>query len=170
MKRDDWMRVRRLYINKIHVIMEILSYVILLICFAVTIYSISISPAKVPTHYDFEGNVDGYGSPYSYLFLPTIMLFANITVSLIMHFVDAKNWNMPFTINAGRELVVYRDISYMFVAMEVLFSCFTLASSISNLYLEYSGKITLIASVVMTILLFVVIIIPAIFAYRHNKI
>ncbi len=164
------MRVRRLYINKIHVIMEILSYVILLICYAVTIYSISISPVRVPTHYDFEGNIDGYGSPYSYLFLPTIMLITNITISLIMHFVDAKNWNMPFKINAGRELVVYRDISYMFVAMEVLFSCFTLTSSISNFDLEYTGKITSIAAIVMIILLFMVITVPTIFAYRHNKI
>ena len=65
------------HITKKHCIFEILSYVILLVCFIIAIIGIVVLPDEIATHFDGAGNVDGYGSPVTLLFLPFIMLFTN---------------------------------------------------------------------------------------------
>lgn len=164
------MSVRKIYINKYHIIIEIISYVIMIGCFGGAIYNISISPEEVPIHYNLQGEIDGYGSPYTYLVLPLIMFFTNVMLSLLFHLLDAKYWNMPFTINPGKEIIVYRDMCYVFVVMELVFSIFTAVSVISEIFIEHNGNFMLIASLVMTMLLFILILIPAVIAYKHNKI
>ncbi len=158
---------RKLYITKAHVAVEIISYVVMLVSFIFAIYAINTLPDEIPIHYDFYGNVDGYGSPGSIIILPIIMLICNLFISLMTHFVSPQFYNMPFKIKPGRELQAYKDVVWMLIGMELMFSLFTLASVWSQ-YIS-SGTIILIASVVLTVAIFAQIIVTLIVMYRHNK-
>lgn len=158
---------KKLYITKAHIVVEIISYVVMLASFIFAIYAINTLPDEIPTHYDFQGNVDGYGSPGSIIILPIIMLITNLFISLLTHFVSPQFYNMPFKIKPGRELQAYKDVVWMLIGMELMFSLFTLASVWSQ-YVS-NGKIIMIASVVMTVGIFAHIIFTIIMMYRHNK-
>lgn len=55
-------------------IVEILAYVLMWASIVIGIIWSAKLPKEVATHFDAAGNADGYGSPYSFLFLPIIML------------------------------------------------------------------------------------------------
>ena len=65
--------------------LEILSYVLLLVCFIIAIVGMATLPDEIPTHFTMSGEIDGYGSPGTLLILPIIMLICNGMTSLIMH-------------------------------------------------------------------------------------
>lgn len=155
------------YITKAHIIVEIVSYLVMLISFVFAIVAIKTLPDEIPTHYDLSGNVDGYGSPGSIIILPVIMLITMAFISLLTHFVSPSHYNMPFKIKPGRELVAYKDVVWMLIGMELVFSLFTLAS-VWSMYVS-SGLIMMIAGVVLTVAIFAQIIITLIVMYRHNK-
>lgn len=158
---------KKLYITKAHVIVEIVSYVLMLASFIFAIYAMITLPDEIPTHYDIHGNIDGYGSPGSIIMLPVIMLFANLTISLLAHFLSPQFFNMPFKIKPGRELLAYKDMMWMLFGMELMFSLFTLASVWSQFI--SNGKVIMIASVIMTVGIFAQVGITIYMMYRHNK-
>lgn len=57
--------------------LEILSYVLLLVCFIIAIVGMATLPDEIPTHFTMSGEIDGYGSPGTLLMLPIIMLICN---------------------------------------------------------------------------------------------
>lgn len=57
--------------------LEILSYVLLLVCFIIAIVGMATLPDEIPTHFTMSGEIDGYGSPGTLLILPIIMLICN---------------------------------------------------------------------------------------------
>lgn len=57
-------------------IVEILAYVLMWASIVIGIIWSAKLPKEVATHFDAAGNADGYGSPYSFLFLPIIMLIS----------------------------------------------------------------------------------------------
>ena len=158
---------RRLYITKAHTVLEILSYVFIVASFALAIYGINTLPDEIPTHFDFQGNIDGYGSPGSLLLLPIIMLITLGTVSLITHFVSPQFYNMPFKIKPGRELIIYKDVVWMMVGIEFMISLFTLAAVWSQFI--SSGTIIMIASIGLCVGIFALIIGVLIVMFRHNR-
>ncbi len=155
------------YITKKHCIFEILSYVILLACFIIAIIGIVVLPDEIATHYDGAGNVDGYGSPTVLLFLPFIMLFTNGITSGILHFLPPSLWSMPCKIQPGREIIVYRDVAWMLVGMELQFSVFTLFNTIMS-YLQ-QGQMLLYGVIVFMVLLTVTIIYTIVKAVQHSR-
>ena len=54
-------------------IVEILAYVLMWASIVTGIIWSAKLPKEVATHFDAAGNADGYGSPYSFLFLPIII-------------------------------------------------------------------------------------------------
>lgn len=158
---------KKLYITKAHVAVEIISYVVMLASFVLCIYAMKTLPDEIPTHYDLQGNVDGYGSPGSIIILPVIMLISNMTISLLMHFLSPSFYSMPFKIKPGRELRQYKDVIWMLVIMELMFSLFTFVCTWSQY--TCNGKIMFPASMIFMAALFAEIIIIIIVMYRHNK-
>lgn len=51
------------YMTKRHLVLEILSYVLLLVCFIIAIVGMATLPDEIPTHFTMSGEIDGYGSP-----------------------------------------------------------------------------------------------------------
>ncbi|MEE3378624.1 MAG: DUF1648 domain-containing protein, partial [Lachnospiraceae bacterium] len=89
--------MRKPYITIPHLVMEIISYVLLVVTVAgVFIFIWKNGGEPVPTHYNFAGEVDGYGSAWTLLLMPGIMLFVNSTISFSIHVMSPAGWNMPF--------------------------------------------------------------------------
>ena len=79
------------YITLKQKIVEILAYVLMWASIVIGIIWSAKLPKEVATHFDAAGNADGYGSPYSFLFLPIIMLITCGICSLILHFLPPRS-------------------------------------------------------------------------------
>lgn len=47
------------YMTKRHLVLEILSYVLLLVCFIIAIVGMATLPDEIPTHFTMSGEIDG---------------------------------------------------------------------------------------------------------------
>ena len=63
-------------------------------------------PQQIPTHYDFAGNVNGYGGRGTLLVMPLIGLVADLTVALVERF--PESWNTGVRITVFNRVRVYR--------------------------------------------------------------
>ncbi len=159
--------MRKLYITKIHIILEILSYVLIAVCFIIALIGVRTLSAEIATHYDLAGNPDGYGSPAALFVMPAVMLFCNMVMSGVVHFVNPDFWNMPFKVKETKKILVYRDIVSMMVWMELEMGLFTLVFTIMSYEQEMAGamalSILLIAAFTGTVIGFCVR------GAKHNK-
>ncbi len=62
-------------------------------------------PDQIPTHYNFAGEADGYGSKGSLIFLLVIAWFVFILITVLMKF--PNTWNMPVKVTAENRTRLY---------------------------------------------------------------
>ena len=155
------------YITKKHIIVEIISYVLMWASIVTGIIWSAKLPKEVATHFDAAGNADGYGSPYSFLFLPIIMLITCGICSLILHFLPPAQWNMPVKVKPEHAVRVYRDVVWMMVGMEFCFGVFTLYSTITSYMQKMHGMLA--ATFIFMAVLFGIIIWCIVACVRHNR-
>lgn len=98
------------YMTKRHLVLEILSYVLLLVCFIIAIVGMATLPDEIPTHFTMSGEIDGYGSPGTLLILPIIMLICNGMTSLIMHVMPPTMWNTPSKLKPQNAVRALQDM------------------------------------------------------------
>ena len=158
---------KRSYITGSCKMIEILSYLLIVASVVVCAYIIKHTDGPIPTHYGFNGEVDGYGPATMLLTLPGSILFTNLIVSLCLHLIKPEHWNMPFKINPGREVIVFHDMALMMVVLELLLSLWTLLTTID--WGMGKGDHILLLSIILTVSVFVVIFGFIIIAARHNK-
>ena len=154
------------YITKVHIIFEVLSIVI---CAASVIFGIFFAMRggdPVPTHFSITGEVQSYGSPWSILTSPGIILITDIVLSLIIHFLPADKWNISFKINPGRELIVFTDISLMIAVMELTMAIWSLA--VTMLWTSGLSSGIFISAIIMSVALIAEVAFFYILAKRHN--
>lgn len=113
------------YMTKRHLVLEILSYVLLLVCFIIAIVGMATLPDEIPTHFTMSGEIDGYGSPGTLLILPIIMLICNGMTSLIMHVMPPTMWNTPSKLKPQNAVRALQDMISMIAWMELEISVFT---------------------------------------------
>mgnify|MGYP002961954574 CR=1 FL=1 len=101
------------YMTKRHLVLEILSYVLLLVCFIIAIVGMATLPDEIPTHFTMSGEIDGYGSPGTLLILPIIMLICNGMTSLIMHVMPPTMWNTPSKLKPQNAVRALQDMISM---------------------------------------------------------
>ena len=63
-------------------------------------------PEKIPTHYNFSGEIDGYGGRGSLLLMPVIGLVTDLTVAVCARF--PKSWNTGVRVTVLNRARVYR--------------------------------------------------------------
>lgn len=159
--------MNKLYITKRHKIIEIIAFVLLAVSFIIVIIGQKTLPDKIPTHYNLAGEADGYGSPATLFLLPGIMLFSNLSISFVTHFVSTDFWSMPFKVKEEKKIIVYRDMISMLVWMEVELAGFTLAFTIMSYIQKMAGVSVL--TIILMILLTVTIVGFCILAAKHNR-
>ena len=152
-------------LTKKHTIIEIVSFAIMLAALIIGII-VCASGKEIPIHFDIEGNVTEYGSGGSVLILPIIMLLTNVIMCLILRCLPFSCWNMPVKVKPEREVIVYGCVGYMLVVMELLFSLFTLFSSI--FMLSGNEAAMNISAILLVISVFVDIILGIIFTIKKN--
>ena len=155
------------YITKKHIIVEIISYVLMCASIVIGIIWSAKLPKEVATHFDAAGNADGYGSPYSFLFLPIIMLITCGISSLVLHFMPPDLWSMPVKVKPEHAVRVYRDVVWMMVGMEFCFGVFTLYSTITAYMQKMHGMLA--ATFIFMAVLFGIIIWCIVACVRHNR-
>lgn len=151
--------------TKRHLVLEILSYVLLLVCFIIAIVGMATLPDEIPTHFTMSGEIDGYGSPGTLLILPIIMLICNGMTSLLMHVMPPTMWNTPSKLKPQNAVRALQDMISMIAWMELEISVFTLFLTISI----YRGKdagssiILFVGALTVTIIYYIVAF------QKHNK-
>lgn len=157
--------MNKLYIKPIHIIAELIGFATVFASIVYAVVKAAITKGNIPTHFDFAGNIDGYGSPWVLLVLPVIMLVTLVITSLSIHLMPMNKWNMPFKVNPERANVVYSD-SLMAVALLMPeIGIYTLLETL----LFAKGKSLLILSILLCVALFATAIICMIKASRDNK-
>ena len=63
-------------------------------------------PEQIPTHYNFAGEVDGYGSRTTLLILPLIGFVTDIAIAITSRF--PQSWNAGVKITVFNRVGVYR--------------------------------------------------------------
>lgn len=162
----EGINMRKPYINKVHIILEILGYIMVLMSGVYAVAVMLTTEGQIPTHYNIQGEVDGYGSPTALLILPISMLVVDLIITLSLHLIPASNWNTGFKINPGKEIIVLTDYSYMMSAMITEIGAFTLVGT--YLFDKGSNGIML-ASIALTVISFITVVIFIVKAYRDNR-
>ena len=116
-------------LSTIHLMLELLSYVLLIASFAVAIPTMA-SGKEIPVHFDMVGNITEYGGPGILIVVPLVMLIINSSVSVMLHCFPFSSWNMPFKVKPQNQRRVYGCVGYMIVIMAVLMSIFSLVFTI----------------------------------------
>ena len=148
-------------------IVEILAYVLMWASIVIGIIWSAKLPKEVATHFDAAGNADGYGSPYSFLFLPIIMLISCGICSLTLHFLPPSHWNMTVKVKPERAARVYGDVIWMIVWMEFGFGVFTLYCTLAS-YIQKMQSMLAATSIFM-VAVFGDLIWGIVACVRHNR-
>lgn len=155
------------YITRLHLILEILAWVLLLVSLIIAVVGAVTMEGPIPIHFDGKGNPNSYGSPASLLLLPAIVIIALGSVSFIAHFLDPSVWNMPFKVNPLRKGIVYRDMMSMIFIMELLIAGLALFITMS-IFFQRTGSVGWVTGIFVGVLFLDIIVWSAI-AYRHNR-
>lgn len=74
-------------------------------------------PDRIPTHYDFAGNIDGWGGKASLLVLPVICTLVGVTMAAVEQFPQV--WNTGVRVTPRNQAFVYRTLKSMLATLEV---------------------------------------------------
>ena len=99
-------------------------------------------PEQIPTHYNFSGEIDGYGGRGSLLLMPVIGLVTDLTVAICGRF--PKSWNTGVRVTVLNRVRVYRLVRDLMadlrLACAVMFGGFAIYQS--TLPAHFSGNVT----------------------------
>ena len=73
-------------------------------------------PDRIPTHYDFAGNIDGWGGKASLLMLPVIGTLVEITMVAVEQYPQV--WNTGVRVTPQNQVFVYRTLKSMLATLE----------------------------------------------------
>ena len=86
--------------------------------FVITIVRWPSIPDKIPTHYDFAGNITGYGGKGTIWVLPAMALFLFILITVIEFF--PQSWNTGVRVTRRNAAKVYAYTRMLVVVTKVL--------------------------------------------------
>ncbi len=96
-------------------------------------------PDTIPTHFDFSGNVDSYGSKMSILFGPGMAFFSWIIFNAVKFF--PNTWNYPVKVTPQNKKALYMltllmlDITMPLVVFTCIFASVSCVFTLSFVFL-----------------------------------
>lgn len=157
--------MNRPFISLPQFIIEIISFVVLALSFIIGFVFAATTEGLVPTHFTISGEVNGYGSPWVLLLLPSIMLVCFFAIVISLHVIKPSSWNFSFKISEGREMIVYHYMTWSYVLAELGMAVFSLIT----IFMWKSGTDSLLVEMIWLPLLFAGAIIPCILARKNAK-
>ncbi len=99
-------------------------------------------PERIPTHYNFAGEIDGYGGRGSLLLMPIIGLATDLTVAICGRFPQSWNTGARVTVlNRARVYRLIRDLmADLRLSMALAFAGFAVYQA--SLPEHFSGNVT----------------------------
>ncbi len=164
---DPRIDLKKEYITKWHWGVESVSYVLLLSCFLYVLGLMKTVEGEFPIHFDLQGNVDGYGSVKTMLIIPVIMLLVNLLISVCIHLVPAKKWNMPFPIRRPNAVRCYKTMTWVLVLIEAEISLWSLLTAVAWGTEQATAVFPL--SMLLTAALFITFIVGMVIMAFQNK-
>ena len=99
-------------------------------------------PEQIPTHYNFAGEIDGYGGRGTLLLMPIIGLVMDLSLALVCRF--PQSWNTGVRVTVPNRTRVYRLVRDLMadlrLSMAVLFAGFGIYQA--SLPEQFSGNVT----------------------------
>lgn len=146
----------RLYFRTSHRIAEIIAYVVTVLSVILAVVFAATTEGEIATHFNLAGEADKYGSPWSAIVLPIIMLLSNLMMLAIVRFVPISSWSMPAKVTDANRPYVYGDTIWVLVITMLMVAFISLFSVIGMFFFRESYGamiigITVVGMVVMTV-------------------
>ncbi|MEF9992492.1 MAG: DUF1648 domain-containing protein [Romboutsia sp.] len=110
--------------TKTQKIIEFITALVIIFTILDIISSWSMIPDKIPTHFNFYGEADGWGSKNSIIIMPIIEVIIYISLTLISQF--PAIWNTPVKVTEDNYIEVYQDtrslLCYTKLSVLIIFS------------------------------------------------
>lgn len=158
--------MNKLIFTKMDAVLEILGYLFHAAAFIVAAVACA-TVAEIPVRLDSADNVLEYGSPGILFILPATMIVCNIIFSLVIHFVDPKEWSLPFTPRLGREIAVYHDMVRLLTVLELVLGIFTF--SYNFCLFRDIRRALMPLTILMVLAVFADIAVAIAVSARHNR-
>lgn len=136
------------YIVKKHIIAEIVTFALLFAALGIAIYGAVTIDHDILVRYGTDTE-SSYGSPSGLLSMPIIMLITDIIMSVMVHALPERFYNLPFKPKPGREKIMLKHSVSMIITMEFFMAVFSLGVTIL-MYHEKIGMV-LVASMVLVL-------------------
>lgn len=158
---------RKLIFTKVDAALEILGYVFLLGSVLIAVAACA-AGTLIPEKFDEAGNVIKYASAGVLFVMPASLLPCNLIFSLVLHVSHPGVWNMPFKLQPGREIPVYRDMVRMQTVIELAFGLYSLGFNI----ILYRGfrEVIVPLSILFMLMIFGDIGVMLVISARHNRV
>lgn len=109
------MKVKR---NIIDIVLEVLCLILVVGTVIYLLIRWSSLPSELPMHYNMAGEVDRWGSKIELVFLPVMMCFTYILLTVIEQF--PQTWNTGVKVTPFNQVRVYRTLKYMLNTLKLL--------------------------------------------------
>lgn len=141
------------YIKIPHIILEVLSYVLLIVSIVVIAVNASIVNAQPVV------DLENYENPLAMIVLPICFIPSNLILSLILHLYPVKDWNMPCSFSEAAAPFVYNDSMWLLSWIMFLMGAVSLGAAfgyvIGN---HWMGRLVLIPTGIMFLVIIVYIL------------
>ena len=164
--RNFIMARRKNYINRTHILIEIAALVIWLASMILAAVGAVTLDGDVPTHFSNKGVADAFGAPSSLLITPVVLMVVLGPMSLVCHHFTPSLWKMPFNIKPERLDLVYTDITYLILILELIISIICLWMTVAGFRQGNVGigfPIFTAVSIALDLIVWIAI------AVRHNR-
>lgn len=137
-------------------LIDAFTFGLLIASFAIAIYGAITIKEPIPTQYNFQGEISGYGSSMTLFIMPAIMTVSILIVEVLRFILPAEAWNMPFRVVNAK---VYVDMAYMLHLMNLCIAAFTFYMTLC-IFLQRSmglfGAMFLVGSLVIISIIWIV--------------
>ncbi|MEP2239863.1 MAG: DUF1648 domain-containing protein [Maribacter sp.] len=127
-------------------------------------------PETIPSHFNYKGDVDGYGEKNTIWTLPLIMCFTYALLYLIIRKVKPWNMNYPVKVTENNAPQVYKMSLQMLIYMNLLISIIATPVIIETILLAYKIDIGFQISSLSLIIVAVVTLLPIYYIFKMFKI
>jgi len=120
----------RAYITTYHKIIEAVAILLSVAAVIVCVVFALTSDGQVPIHFGLDGEPTAYGSAWSGLSLPVVMLITNLGMVAMICFVPVNTWNMPCKITENYAPYAYVRVITMIVLTMLCMGIMSLGGTI----------------------------------------
>ena len=139
--------------KKIQTISNIISIILIAVYIIFLLFTWGSIPDIVPTHFNFSGNADSYGSKSTLIFILIIMVAVFTLIAIAERF--PGTWHFPVEITDENRDGLFQIGTYMLAAIKLLIVCLFIYIGSSCIYVGLPVWVlyTLLAAVLLVVII-----------------